>query len=334
MRFQCVVRFICLATSLSIQGIANSQNVDPGMSNAVNPTSEKTSVTMIPLKYCDANIAVNVISSILGNASPEFRMAADMRTNTIVISATDATKKKIMDLLKGIDSPNTNPPSNEEHRVLPLPPSLLDKKSDLLAALAKQCNLMISIAPEMGAVIVKGERQNITQLKELIGEIESTSKQHSDQSEHFILRVMVLASNNTESRRGSPIDASLEEVIQRLDKLGIKNAQIVDQFIMRSSVGKRSSHFQIEGHMMLASGNHQIAIEGDMVKSPESATRVDSSIRIHLLPNQKENSQKAINVGVDVQLVPNRWLVLASSPIKSDTQTIQLVYLVQLIRDE
>lgn len=304
-----LIRINCLrfrsALRVLVCGVLCASPVHSAIGQDAAPKAVQAQLLKIyHLKYVDASATQTALQPLVGATA---QMAADVRTNALIVKATPAAHTEMQTLLEVIDTPSRGP-SISMLRVKEKPSGALLDTIDMIS----EGNIQFTFDAERNVLVLSGRDDEIEKVQELIQEFELTKKEVQHKTPVFVpakLRIVWMETGDGPS--SAMMTPDLTKAIAPLKDVGISNLRVRGQMIL--NVETILSVVDAESVATVKGEEHLFAFKGLMKHGNlEFTVGVDDT-----------------TVRATVSLKPEQWAVLGAVGAP-DRQT---VFAIQRMRE-
>lgn len=321
----CVVAMLLAALSAP-QTTAQQKPKNGPERRATNQASEQqppAQIRIFALRYADVESVADEIRVLLG---PRTRIAANARTNSLIVHGTKDELQVLEGILERLDEPDKQ--SRENERIT----ELIELRSKPARSLREMLQLTIDprrtnfvVDESRNMVVVRGSKSEVDRIRELVQLVDHTQPK-AQPNEPLKLRVIWL----TTKRDDAPVakmPADLNPVIASLEKIGIDNLGLATQLLV--NVGEPNEQFSIQG----AVAGDMILVDGVRQGEKSAPARLELNISVEGPAQQHpsgrgQQRESVAQLRAAVTLAPQQMVVLGASP----TQRGNSVFVVQLFK--
>jgi hypothetical protein len=295
--------------------------------------SKQTEIQIIPLKSANAAETAELLKVMLGMKTPEgdetggcyIPIAVDLRTNSLIVSATADQIERIVTIVKKLDVISDNEPPAQRPSVIPL--RSLEPNESLREALrlvlTGQGNFTVD--RQRKALILSCDEKTKQVVTALLGDLEKQSEKQQGTTKpnpQIQVRVVWLV-NDVPHQEASKLPDDLKEVLPGLAKLGIDKPRLAAQTLVNVTSGTK---FQTRGIARLDSPC-QFSVNGQFTSDNE-APKLHIDIRANRVP-QAGPPGEICSLQTEISAPPGHLVVLGVTPTEASTS----VFVVQVLVD-
>lgn len=269
-----------------------------------------------PLKNARADQVVTMIQQLAGSS---FRVAADQRTNAVVVVGKPADHQMAGMLVERLDLPPTDAANTV---LMELHESLQGKQLDAsLEQLAKSLQLnIIQAKHQQTHLLVQGPAASRTQFQQLLSQF-GQKVAEVERGESRMLRVAILQNRDHEI---SPIhaDTAAQALLDKVEKLGFGKFELTAQCLVRCKIGPQKQPFEIEGSLssdmpFKLSGQTKLGEHNDSFKVDLTLTLGREHQSDH--PRHRPSGKSKAVVQGNATMPLRNWSVIGSTLIDGQT---------------
>ncbi len=280
--------------------------------------SAQNAAQTIQILYPDTNLQLAVID----------------QSNKLVMHGPPIELEVVEKLLLNLDEKQPiEDKSQTDFLSLPKNEDLLTDGGQFIDRIARSNDVEVAVQEGLGLVMLKGTQESVKKTLSIIdvvrrihaakGNPDPDSK--STVAAEKMLRVVWLTNKPLGKAWSSP-DAMLKPVIDKLATMGFKDVGVAGQVFARCKLSDVPTDFSVKGRV----AEPEFNVQGSLSYSSAATDRLDAKIKILVsVPNPDRDAAQlqAASVGVVVQLVENKPVVLASTPMDD----LQSFFVVQLL---
>jgi hypothetical protein len=234
-----------------------------GQSDAIETKNAKPKILQVySLQYASADAISEALHELLDGQ--DVRVATDTRTNRIIVQANADVQDRVSALIQALDSRNDRP-------LVSIVKS--EEKANTINNLLGQLGLALQVAidPDLGVIVLRGNKEDVLQAQELINLLEPLSDKSKEWSEQqYTLEVFTI----TSGAAGDPavlsnLDDDLDSVNTILQKKGIDHPILLAKTEIRTSAQS----------LFMVSDAAYAKISG-MIEPASSGVRLEIDIRL------------------------------------------------------
>lgn len=312
---------ICLFSNC-LSSVAQQTPVAPAAQGA--PT-----LVVIPCKYMKASEAQSLLQQVFGNL--DCRIAADMRTNSILFSGSQEMLKRYADYIKVIDLPAAS--TAEPAQLVKTPADFLLKNMNLITQSAASSGVESAMDSETGLIMLKGKKESVGEVQAFIERLKAVADGRPTaevKPSSVVIRVLWLTNGQLPTEVVADNDPKLQQIIDRLAKQGVKDLVVGMQVMSRCDPHpERPGQCKLSGRVDLKDYQQELFVDARLSQLQSSQT-FTGKIEIQAIrtPLGLGFLSKS-TVRVDVNAETNKYYVLSSAPLGNQHS----VFVVQLLDD-
>ena len=236
---------LVLLTAASIAGVPKTgQSQQPQAPKAEAAAAAETyPVELFRLQYAPANEVQELLTQLLhGVSDTQVRIVADLRTNSLIVTAPPSTMASVRQFLESTDVPSKS--SEQITRIfrlknVPAEPDL----ANVLSLATRPRNVMFSVVPGKNVVVASGDEEGLQAVEELLQALEKTYDQQDAQSASpagaipadVQIRVVWLVGGLEDSEGTQLPPDDLSGVVKELARIGLTEPRLVAQTIVNAA---------------------------------------------------------------------------------------------------
>ena len=303
--------------------------------NEPNHSSNEKRIKVFPLQNMSAENALHTIQILYPDTN--LQLAVIEQSNKLVALGIKSELEFVEALLQNLDE-EQSPRDKFQTDFLSLPKDegLLKDGGQFIDRIAKSNDVEIAIQEGLGLVMLKGSQDSVKKTLstiELVRQIHAakgnpTTDSKSSVGAEKMLRVVWLTDKPFGKAWSSP-DAVLRPVVDKLATMGFQDVGVAGQVLARCKLSEGPTDFSVKGRIAEA----ELDVEGSLGFSAAATDRLDAKVKISVSISDSGRvtaQSPAASVGVVVQLVENKPVVLASTPMND----MQSFFVVQLLSGE
>jgi hypothetical protein len=334
MRFLC---FFCVL-SLLLGSVTRAQRGNPTpeeftgkLRNAQDNQAKVDAnnfLRVYPLKYTSASLAMTTLQTL----GPACQIAADSRQNAIVINANKDDHAKISELLQLIDVPEKE---GNITSIVRTNSKEVGASGPMVSRFADMLGVNIAIDQETGVFMIKGPKNEVQRVTEIIDEISAASREKiandaKTSSRSYALRVLWLSNEPLLANTVPTLnDAKLESSIQRLSALGFANMTVRMQLLGRCDLIAGKAQCKVDGSHVEGDMHRTFDLQANFSGGELEPVNGKLVILAGIYNANSKNMPPPSKVEVALNLRPEKYYILSAGPIGG----FQSAFVVQLIED-
>ncbi len=285
-------------------------------------TANASDLRVFELRHMAAEAMVSALQNILGNDPTKIRLVADVRTNTVLVSAPPADLARVKDIIQKLDIPA---PERAPKRLSVFPLRSIEADKSLEAALQlvfTGTDGTFALDQRRKLVIVSADQPTTDAVGALLTRLENTADAGARPGQDVQVRVVWLV--NSQVRDDAPaLSDDLNEVLPTLAKLGIARPRVAAQALINVTP---NAQFQTRGVATL-DGPCQFTVTGRYSDKREPA---GLEITIGAMRPRGQGPQDLCNIQTEISAPPGHLVVLGATP----TEALTSAFVVQVLRPE
>lgn len=326
----CHVRRVCLLLAcilVAAPGAVAQQATAPAKKSTAPDETPKMQLRVYPLRYTDAKSLQSVIAQAVdqGRGGSE-AVAADARTNSLVVRATTEDLVTIEQLVKQLDvpAPDREPGEALEMKVFKV------RNLTLSTAVMQQLQIAVSnqgrvaIDASRNFVVVHDTREALARFEALLNTLDNEVGPAKPAMEGLRVRVVWLI-NGMERKDAAPAPGDLKGVLADLAKIGVEGLQVAAQTFVQTVP---NDDFQLECSPEL-DNPCGLSISGRFVNAPDGLNTLQLRISAQETNHADGSHRQLCNIRTTILAPAGRIVVLGATPVSKMTS----VFAVQVMSE-
>lgn len=311
-RANCLDRIgLCLLASVLVACVSAPAAAQPNETTgaAKKAPPGRQSIRVYPLRFASAESATQVVIQQLGQQEG-VRVAADQRSNRLIVFGSPAIHERVSKLLEAMDSPA---PDRQQIKMFHLQHVDMESAARVMELFKGQGESPVQFAVDekRGTLVVRGDEASLKVVEAVVLALDRPQEKRVRKGKMSGYRVSVYWLASGGEAAGKPA-ATLAPVVKELKSIGMEKVNQVAQMAVHS-LADDGSKFSNRGNVSLGGVDASFEVVGRMLQRDGEQVQM----QIQILAKAGQNSPVQLETEIRTRL--KQFVVLGVAPNKASS---------------